>query len=99
MSKRGAKQSGRFKAPPAFAFRAGHRTGVAIVVSFTSRLQVRCQGLACCSIKTLHVGVFGADRVVLEPDRVADSIEELPGPFAHFFFSTVRWYERVLTEC
>jgi len=34
-------------------------------------------------------GRCGADRVVLEPDGVADLIEELLGTFAHFLFSIV----------
>ena len=42
---------------------------------------------------------FRANGVVFLADDFARLAEELPGPFAHFFFSTVRWYERVLTEC
>ena len=42
---------------------------------------------------------FRANGVVFLADDFARLVEELPGPFAHFFFSTVRWYEPVLTEC
>ena len=58
-------------------FRSAHVLGVSFVV------------VENVAFDPADVSFFGADRVVLEPDRVVDSIKELFGTFAHFPFSIV----------